>query len=173
LRAGAIVAALARHLESNRLVQIASNTLVEMVDVERGRIDIAGGRSVEADKVIIAAGPWATRLVPGLAARVTPSRQVVAYVEPPAELKQRWASSPMVLKIGTDAGFYAVPPVPGTGLKIGDHRFSLEGDPAAPRTLRPGEAETLLALAHDNLVDFERYRLVEGKVCFYDVEPEE
>jgi glycine/D-amino acid oxidase-like deaminating enzyme len=173
LRAGAIVAALARHLDGNRRVELVSNAKVETVDVDRGRVTIADGRVVEADKLIIAAGPWVTCLFPELATRVTPSRQVLAYVEPPAELRQRWASSPMVLKIGTDAGFYAVPPVPGTGLKIGDHRFSLEGDPAAPRTLRPGEAETLLAFAHDNLVDFERYRLVEGKVCFYDVEPEE
>ncbi|WP_119420163.1 FAD-dependent oxidoreductase [Desertibaculum subflavum] len=173
LRAGAIVEALARHLSAARNVELHQNTRVEAVEADQGRIVLADGNRIDADTVVVAAGPWATRLVPALAARVTPSRQVVAYIEPPAAMKQLWAASPMVLKIGADSGFYAVPPVPGTGLKIGDHRFSLEGDPAAPRELRAGEAEALMATAHDNLVDFSGYRLVQGKVCFYDVEPEE
>lgn len=173
LRAGAIVAALARHLSAARQVALHRNSRVEAVQSEQGRLVLSDGRRIDADMVVVAAGPWATRLVPGLADRVTPSRQVVAYVEPPAEMRQHWAASPMVLKIGVDSGFYAVPPVPGTGLKIGDHRFSLEGDPAAPRELRAGEAEALLDTALDTLVDFARYRLVQGKVCFYDVEPEE
>jgi glycine/D-amino acid oxidase-like deaminating enzyme len=173
LRAGAIVAALAQHLRGSRSVALHENAHVDAVDAERARVSLAGGRTVEADMIVVAAGPWATQLLPGLVARVTPSRQVVAYIEPPPDLRSLWASSPMVLKIGTDAGFYAVPPVPGTGLKVGDHRFSLEGDPAAPRTLRAGEAEALFELARGSLVDFERYRLTEGKVCFYDVEPEE
>src|SRR3546814_1493324 len=59
--------------------------------------------------------------------------------------------------------FRSVPPVPGTGLKVGDHRFSLEGDPSAPRVLREGEAEALLAFCRDNLVDFDQYRLTQGK----------
>lgn len=173
LRAGAIVAALVRHLTAVRSVALHQNTRVEAVQAEQGRLTLADGRRIDADVIVVAAGPWATRLVPGLADRVTPSRQIVAYVEPPAEMRPLWATSPMVLKIGADSGFYAVPPVPGTGLKIGDHRFTLEGDPAAPRNLRAGEAETLLAAAHDNLVDFASYRLAQGKVCFYDVEPEE
>lgn len=173
LRADAIVAALARHLAGARTVALHQNAQVAAVQADRGRLVLADGQEVEADAVVVAAGPWATHLVPGLAARVTPSRQVVAYIEPPTAMKPLWAKSPMVLKIGADSGFYAVPPVPGTGLKIGDHRFSLEGDPSAPRVLRAGEAEALLATAQDNLVDFERYRLVQGKVCFYDVEPEE
>lgn len=173
LRAGEIVATLGRHLGASRNVRLHLEARVEAIDAARGRITLAGGRSVDADLLVVAAGPWASKLLPDLATRVTPSRQVVAYVEPPADLRAQWSTSPMVLKIGTDSGFYAVPPVPGTGLKIGDHRFSLEGDPDAPRTLRAGEAEALLAAAHDNLTQFERYRLVEGKVCFYDVEPEE
>ena len=44
---------------------------------------LTDGSIVGADAVIVAAGPWIARLVPGLAQRVTPSRQIVAYVEPP------------------------------------------------------------------------------------------
>jgi glycine/D-amino acid oxidase-like deaminating enzyme len=173
LRAGRIVEALAGHLTGNRNVGLHQHARVARVEPERGRIALADDRIVEADMVVVAAGPWAPRLLPELASRVTPSRQVVAYIAPPPAYRDAWANSPMVLKIGTDSGFYAVPPVPGTGLKVGDHRFSLEGDPSAPRVLREGEAEALLAFCRDNLADFDQYRLTHGKVCFYDVEPEE
>lgn len=173
LLAEPIVADLERHLLSRAGIGIHHHERVDAIDAEAGRVTLADGREVLADQVIVAAGPWVTKLLPRLAARVTPSRQVLAYVEPPAHLAEAWAGSPMVLKIGHDTGFYAVPPVPGTGLKIGDHRFSLEGDPSALRDLRPGEIEALLAEAREHVAELSSYRVVESKVCFYDVEPEE
>lgn len=173
LLAEPIVAELERHLLVRAGIGIHHHERVDAVDTEAGRITLASGREVVSDQVVVAAGPWATKLLPGLAARVTPSRQVLAYVEPPAHLAEAWAGSPMVLKIGHDTGFYAVPPVPGTGLKIGDHRFALEGDPSAPRDLRPGEVDALLAEAREHVAELGSYRLAEAKVCFYDVEPQE
>ena len=64
-----------------------------------------------------------------LAARVTPSRQVITYLAIPDDLRAGWERHPMVLDIDPDCGFYLVPPVAGTGMKIGDHRFTLTGDP--------------------------------------------
>ncbi len=173
LLAEPIVADLERHLLSRTGIGIHHHERVDALDAASGTVVLAGGREVPADQVIVAAGPWVTKLLPHLGSRVTPSRQVLAYMEPPAHLAEAWAGSPMVLKIGHDTGFYAVPPVPGTGLKIGDHRFSLEGDPSAPRELRPGEIDALLAEAREHLAELSSYKLVEGKVCFYDVEPRE
>jgi hypothetical protein len=46
---------------------------------------------------------------------------VLVYLEPPPALAPAWAAHPLILDIGPDSGFYLVPPVGGTGLKIGDH----------------------------------------------------
>jgi len=144
---------------------------VVAVHPERAAVILDSGAERSADLLVVAAGPWAPRLLPDLAPRVTPSRQVVVYVEPPAEFVAAWASAPMLLDLAR--GFYAVPPVAGTGLKVGDHTFSLEGDPDGDRTPRSGEVGAILERCSGRLADFSRYRVVESRVCFYDVSREE
>ena len=89
LFAGDIVAALADHLRT-RGVSVMAQRTVRDIDPEHGRLTLSSGATVEAERIIVAAGPWAPRLLPGLPAQVTPSRQVVAYLEPPAEQAGRW-----------------------------------------------------------------------------------
>ena len=66
-------------------------------------------------------------------------------------------------------GFYAVPPVAGTRLKVGDHAFSLRGQPDLERAPTEAERTRALALARTRLVDFERYRARDARTCFYSV----
>jgi len=121
----------------------------------------------------VAAGPWVQHLVPPMGDRVTPSRQAVVYLEPPPHLAQAWASSPMILDIHQLGGIYVVPPVLGTGLKVGDHSFSLLGDPDDDRTPGSQELEVLLSACRGRFRDLDAYRIDEGRVCFYTVEPQE
>lgn len=177
LFAADIVSDLARHLRA-RGVHVAEQSAVRDVDPERGRLTVASGQVVEADQVIVAAGPWAPRLVPGLKSRVTPSRQVVVYLEPPAERAAQWRTHPMILDIDLTAGFYLVPPRPRasgevSGLKIGDHSFTLTGDPDRDREATGKEADHLIHQVGARLHDIGRYRLREGKTCFYDVTSDE
>ncbi len=145
-------------------------------DPARGRLRLAGGGVAEADLLVLAAGPWAPRLLPAaIAGRVTASRQVVVFLEPPAALREAWAAAPMLLDRGAaGVGFYAVPPVAGTPLKIGDHHFSLLGDAEAdPREPMAAEVEAVLALARGRLRGLAGYRLLGARACYYDVEAAE
>jgi glycine/D-amino acid oxidase-like deaminating enzyme len=162
---------------------LAENSRVVDVDCERATVRLEDGSTHQADLVLLCAGPWITRLAPQLAQRVTPSRQVVVYLEPPADQKEAWQRHPMLLDIGDGTGFYLVPPVsapdlpgrPGgwTGLKIGDHSFTLSGDPDRNRQAALDEAKPILAHCEGRLRGFERFRVVETKTCFYTVEPRE
>lgn len=172
LLAEPIVAALARHLTAHG-VAIEAQRRVSAIDAARARVALESGGSVEADALVVAAGAWVLRLVPNLAERVTPSRQVLAYIEPPPALRDAWAAMPMVLDIAPDAGFYLVPPVAGTGLKVGDHRFSRTGDPDDAREAGEHEARAVFALCRGRLREFDRYRLAAAKVCYYTVEAQE
>jgi glycine/D-amino acid oxidase-like deaminating enzyme len=172
LLASRIIAALAGHLE-RRGVRIVTHAPVVEVDPRTARIRLAGGASEDADVLVVAAGAWVRRLLPALVSRVTPSRQVVVYLAPPPDLAPHWAGAPMVLDIDPEAGFYLVPPVEGTDLKIGDHRFSLAGDPDGPREAEPREIETALAACRRRLRAFDRYRVAQVGVCFYIVESRE
>lgn len=172
LLAGRIVELLAHHLMGEG-VPIRPRARVAEVDPARGRVVLADREAVEADVVVVAAGAWIARLVPSLAARVTPSRQVVVYLTPPEETRAAWARMPMILEIDPREGFYLVPPVDGTGMKIGDHRFSRAGDPDLDRAPTLDEAEPIAALGRRRIAGFDRYRIAEAKTCFYTVEDEE
>jgi glycine/D-amino acid oxidase-like deaminating enzyme len=172
LFAGRIVECLAHYL-GTRGVELHAKAKVADVDAERARIRLADSAVHGFDRVILAAGPWVTRLVPGLAARVTPSRQIVTYLEPPPSQAAAWAAAPMLIEMQRDYAFYCVPPRAGLGLKFGDHRFTLAGDPDREREAQRAEAEELLAKSRHRFRDGEHYRIVEGKTCFYDVEPKE
>jgi glycine/D-amino acid oxidase-like deaminating enzyme len=165
---GALVAWLGR-----QRMEIRPNTEVREVDAERGAVKLADGSLVEGDVVILAAGPWSERLHTPLAGRVRPSRQVFIYMEPPAELNANWQAAPMLLEMGPEHGFYAVPPRAGLGLKVGDHRYSMTGNPDEPRATRGDEVELVLAGCRPRLKGFSRYRISETSVCFYDVAPED
>ncbi len=119
----------------------------------------------------MAAGPWAPRLLPAaLAPRVVASRQILVRLAPPARHAEAWARAPMLLDLAEEGGFYAVPPVAGTPLKIGDHRFSRQGDAEAdPRDATPAEAEEILAFARPRR-DLGDYRILGARACYYDVE---
>ena len=70
-------------------------------------------------------------------------------------------------------GCYAVPPVDGTRLKIGDHAFTLRGQPDLEREPTETEVSQALGSVRARLVEFERYRVVEARTCFYSVAPAE
>ena len=158
-------------LLTGRGVALHSHTPIAELDPARAAVRTADGKEDRADALVIAAGPWTPDLLPALAGRVTPSRQVALYLEPPAELQAAWAAAPMLLdQIEAAAGgFYAVPPVAGTALKVGDHGFSLTGHPDRERAPSATELETILALAGTRLPDLARYRVLEAKTCFYSI----
>lgn len=166
LLAGRIVAALARHLEG----QGVRFTQARVREVADGLV-LEDGTCLTADAVVVAAGPWAPRLLPELARRVTPSVQVVVRLAP---TDAAWARMPMILDLAPTGGFYLVPPVAGTPLKIGDHSFSLRGDPDDPdRTPDGREVERILDLAAVRLRGLRGMPRAGEATCFYDVEAEE
>ena len=172
LFAGRIVERLAHHLGTHG-VELHAKTKIADIDADRARVKLTDSAVHGFDRVIVAAGPWTPRLVSGLAARVTPSRQIVVYIDPPTTQAAAWTTAPMMIERQRDYVYYAVPPRSGLGLKFGDHRFSLAGDPDREREAHRAEAEELLAKCRGRFRDGENYRIVEAKTCFYDVEPQE
>jgi len=175
LLADRIVAALAKWL-GEKGAKLRPISRVRSIDADGGAVTLADGERVAGDLVLVAAGAWVRELVPDMGEHVEPSRQVLAYVDLPDDLARQWANYPSLLSIGDDRGFYLVPPVARpdgtrTRLKIGDHLFSREGDAASdPRIAAFDEVRRVWEQARGRLRDLERYRLAEGKICYYTVD---
>lgn len=172
LLADRVLHSMARHLAGCG-VSVVPHARVLEVDPWAATVRLSDRKILAGDALVVAAGAWGRWLVPGLAARVKPSRQVVVYLEPPPDRTAAWSRHPLILDIGQDAGFYLVPSVAGTGLKVGDHRFTLAGDPDDPRDPSAEEAQAVFATCRARLADFDRYRMAWARVCYYAVEPEE
>ena len=169
-----ILEALRRWL-TRRGMPLHAEVPVTDIDTERLAVRTADGRSDGADALVVAAGPWTPRLLPALRGRITPSRQVALYLEPPPDLLAAWRAAPAVLDQFEAArgGFYAVPPVDGTRLKVGDHVFSLRGEPDAEREPTEADRTETLKVARSRLIGFERYRALAARTCFYSVTEDE
>lgn len=149
-------------------VTLHEGAKVTAVDAEYGRLQ-CDGKTWSGDHIVVAAGAWAQRLVPDLARVAVPSRQVLAYLAPPPDLAEAWARAPSLLDTDIDSGAYALPPLRGTRLKMGDHRFSRSGDPDGDRIASAQELEALYLCLRPVFCGLDRYTLLEQKACFYTV----
>ena len=103
------------------------------VDPERLAVRTADGRTDAADALVIAAGPGRRGSCRHCAAASRRRARSRSTSSRPRTSLAAWRAAPMVLDQFEAArgGFYAVPPVDGTRLKVGDHVFTLRGEPDA------------------------------------------
>ena len=153
-------------------VALRAGAQVGDVDLEHGRV-VADGATHEGDIVVVAAGAWVDRLVPGLRGVAVPSRQAVLYLSPPADMAAAWAAAPVMLDVQPEIGVYTLPPRCGTRLKIGDHAFSRSGDPDDDRIANADDLARLWPAARAAYRGLERYSVLEPKACFYTVMADE
>jgi glycine/D-amino acid oxidase-like deaminating enzyme len=168
-----ITSALARHLGQQSTVKLHSYTPVRAVDLEQAAITTEGGGVHSADIVVVAAGAWVGRLLPGQSRRLIPSRQIVVYFRLPDAAREAWSKAPMIIDKTGEVGLYLVPPHEKRGMKIGDHSFSRTGDPDGSREATAAEMKPLLDRCASLLRGFDQWRIDRLKACFYTVTDDE
>lgn len=144
------------------------NSRVTAIDTGKGALTLSDGNLITADQIVVTAGAWVLRLVPQLARDLTLYRTAVAYLTPPADLAAAWAEAPAILDIGGAAEAYMLPPVDGTGLKVGAgvHKRPAS-DPDADREPKSGEGERLRDLLSPPLARIGEYRVARVHTCAY------
>lgn len=103
----------------------------------------------EADRLVICAGPWASRLVPRLAALAEPERQVLAWLQPLRPERFAPDRFPVFLVDVEEGSYYGFPVHDVPGFKFGRYHHLGEAiDPDDPdRTARPADERLLRAFA--------------------------
>ncbi|SEP67143.1 sarcosine oxidase/sarcosine oxidase subunit beta [Devosia sp. YR412] len=171
LFANRIVTDLARWVAEHG-VSLHPQTRVEDIDAAKGSLT-AGGVRHDADLVVVAAGAWVPELLPATKTRMVPSRQLLLYLEPPADLTKAWSGAPVLVDSGGGHGAYILPPRGGTRLKIGDHIFTRRGQGSDDRIATEADVAPVLESAAAIFARFDEYKILERKVCYYTVTDDE
>ena len=105
-------------------VEIRDRTPVRRVDLEGSCPTVLlDDEAIEADRLIVAAGAWTGRLLPGLSVPLRPTRQQVLYLRPEWSQAFQIGLFPIFIVVESmrpDA-FYGMPPFLGRGLKVARH----------------------------------------------------
>jgi sarcosine oxidase len=167
-------ALLCRHIGAGLLSWLAragasvrEHTQVEAVDPARGAVRLAGGGELVADHVVVTAGAWVLKLFPHLSDRLTGYRTAVAYLAPPEDLVAAWEAAPVILDVGGTVDGYVLPPVRGTGLKVGAGIHKVRAAADEKRVAEPGEGERLRDLFGPPFARIAEYRVTEVVTCAY------
>ncbi|QIA25962.1 FAD-dependent oxidoreductase [Mesorhizobium sp. AA22] len=162
-----IATCLARWLRVNH-ANVYENSKVVEVDAEAGRIVLESGETMQADRIVVAAGAWVLKLFPELDGELKTWRTALAYVEPPVDLKAAWQAAPVILNVGGAVDGYVIPPSGGAGMKFGSglHRVPTS-DADWNRQPVPGEGEAIRDLFSPPIARVEEYKITEVVTCAY------
>jgi sarcosine oxidase len=151
--------------------QVRTDTVVRSVVPHGDGVRVeAGGEVIEADRAIVAAGPWVRALLPDLPVRVT--RQVMAWFRPvdPAPFADGF---PVFILQSRHGMHYGIPPFGGPGIKIAKHHHADETvDPDAVDRAVSAADEALIRAAIADHIPAADGAMLAARTCLYTVSPD-
>ncbi|WEY41792.1 FAD-dependent oxidoreductase [Paraburkholderia sp. SUR17] len=153
---------------TKRGVEIRTQTRALSVDPASASVQLDDGSTLKADRLVVAAGGWVTRLFPSLVRTLTTWRNVVVYVQPPADLEPAWRKAPAIVDIGGASSGYVLPPVGTLGLKFGasSHK-TVNPDADTNREPLPDEGQAVRSLFSPPLARIDEYAITNVRTCVY------
>lgn len=146
---------------------VREHTRVIEVDTDTGILALEAGERLEADRIVVTSGAWVLELLPQLGSSLTTYRTAVAYLEPPSEFKSHWENGPTILDVGGNVDGYVLPPVAGTGLKVGAGIHKRRSGPNEDRVPAPDEGITLRNYFAPPFARIDAYRVSDVVTCAY------
>jgi sarcosine oxidase len=152
-------------------VRLLPHTEIAALDPPRAK----DGTVFETDLTVVCAGAWLGELLPDMAARAIPVRQIVAYVTPPPSMAPRWRRMPAMLDLGGPQGprgMFLAPDVDGRGLKLGC-TLQTRNVARVETDFDPDEGPAVLDAYKERLADWRGYRLAKSVLCHWTRSPGE
>lgn len=136
-----------------------------------GRVTLADGAQLTADRIVVTAGPWVHDVLSGIHLPVRPTRQQVCYFSDlPTPEMFSVGRFPVFLVGMNQYGF----PLQGPGwFKVGLHSFGETADPNAGYEPDGQEVETVRDFLRRVIPDAAEARLALVDRCMYDSTPDE
>jgi sarcosine oxidase len=168
--------ALAAQVEMARAFGGESTRILEGCRVDRIDLDgthpvlLADGYRIEAEHLVVAAGPWAGRLMPGMEHELRPTRQQVIYMKPDDAAAYSIGRFPVFIYKGeADEAFYGMPDFLGTGVKAASHVGPAMDPDLDDRAPNPACAGVVRDFLRRHIPALAEAPIVAEEVCIYTV----
>ncbi|WP_165250717.1 N-methyl-L-tryptophan oxidase [Paludisphaera soli] len=156
--------------------RILIETPIRRIDLDGERPTlVADGLTIEADRLILAAGPWTGRLLPELAPTLRPTRQQVLYFRAPNPAPFQVGRFPTFIHMGggEDEAFYGMPEFLGPGVKVGRHGGPDVDPDLQDSTIADDYVGRLRAFLARHVPPLAEAEVAATETCMYTVAPEE
>lgn len=166
---GRIVEALARKAATAGVKLHPDEEVVSLVEHGGHVVGLrtSAGRRVEADEVVVAAGAWTAKLLPGLSASIRSTGHPVFHLRPAQPQLFEPRRFPVFTADVARTGYYGFPLNRDGVVKIANHGLGTSIDPDAPRSIAEQDETSLrdfLAVTFPALVDAP---IVYTRLCLY------
>jgi sarcosine oxidase len=156
--------------------EIRSGEVVRAVEPRAGSVRVVTDRgSVEAGAAVIATGAWVRSLLPGLAAPLRATREVMGWFDPIDARLFSGGRTPVFIIESRHGMHYGIPPQAGVqaGIKVAKHHHRNETvDPDTyDRTVSAAD-EALIRAAIAEHIPAANGRLIAAKTCLYTMTPD-
>jgi glycine/D-amino acid oxidase-like deaminating enzyme len=171
LRASDCLAALADQLRARGGVLREGVTVARVAGTAAGaRVWLAGGETLDAERVVVTAGPWIHDVLPELRLPVRATHQQVLYLGGLPAARFGVGAFPVFLAEMEYYGF----PLQGPGwLKVASHIFGATHDPNLPQTIDEQETERVRAWVRRVIPEAGAAPVVATDSCMYDLVADE
>lgn len=150
-----------------RGADIRTKHQVTSIDTDIASITFATGETARHSALIVTAGAWILKLLPTLADTLTTYRTAVAYFTPPDDLAEAWNGAPVMLDFGGKSDGYGIPPLFGSGLKLGTANHKWPAEPDQNREPGADEADSIRKHFSSPLARLDDYTHEKTITCAY------
>jgi len=132
------------------------------------------GERFYCDRLVVAAGPWTRRLLPGFARILTTTRQELAYFKPRPSALHLFEPQSFPIFLELDNGFYGFPVHHAGAMKIANHHKGPEIDPSAdPSEVSLQFVDQCREFFSEVMPALFDAEAVETRVCIYNNTPDD
>jgi len=161
--------------------QLRENFPVERIELESNYPVIFGpnGEQFEAERVIVAAGPWLTKLLQPTSftetRQITTTRQTFYYLKPQPLEHFSIGKWPVLIHKGTsdDELFYSLPAINGRGIKLAQHGGSLCDADSVSRQITTVDFQPVQKFIQRYVKAWADSPIAEFATCIYTMTPDE
>jgi sarcosine oxidase len=156
--------------------QVLAQTPVQQIDLSGTHpILVAGGIEIVADRLIVAAGAWVSRLLYALPVSTRVTRQQVLYLRPAERVSFGVGRFPVFIYKGDgdDEAFYGMPEFLQMGVKVARHGGPEVDPDSADRTVGAEYIALVRRFLRTHIPGLEPAPVEAAETCLYTVAPEE